>query len=255
MSWQFPTASLLALLLATLRASAWLAVCPPFNGRLIPARIKALLALTLALPATPKLVDKVPRLTADGLIVSCVEQVAVGVALGFVTALFFAAVQAAGDMIDVFGGFSLAYAFDPLSTTQSSVFGRFYNLTAVTLLFATEGHLLILRGFLNSYDTLPLDGTLSLTTLTRLLSDGVGQMFLAAMQIAGPLIAVLFLTDIAFGLLNRVAPALNAFSLGFPAKIFLTLALGGAAITVLPGALENLMEKAVYLVVRLGGGG
>ena len=46
-------------------------------------------------------------------------------------------------------------------------------------------------------------------------------MFLSALQIAGPLIAVLFLTDVAFGLLNRVAPALNAFQLGFPAKIFL----------------------------------
>jgi flagellar biosynthetic protein FliR len=254
MAWQFPTSSLLALLLATVRASAWLAVCPPFNTRLIPARIKALLALAVALPVTPKLTGQVPQPTVQGLLVSTAEQVVVGVALGFLTALFFAAIQAAGDMIDVFGGFSLAYAFDPMSATQSSVFGRFYNLVAITLLFATDGHQLVLRGFLNSYKTLPLDGTLSLATLSRLLSHGVGEMFLSAMQIAGPLIAVLFLTDIAFGLLNRVAPALNAFSLGFPAKIFLTLSLGGTAIAVLPGALSGLVDRAVYLVVRLAGG-
>ena len=79
-------------------------------------------------------------------------------------------------------------------------------------------------------------------------------MFLAALQIAGPLIAVLFLTDVAFGLLNRVAPALNAFQLGFPAKILLVLLLSGTAIAILPGILSNLVDRAVSAVVQLGGG-
>jgi flagellar biosynthetic protein FliR len=178
----------------------------------------------------------------------------VGVGLGFLTALFFAAVQAAGDLLDLFGGFSLAFAFDPLSQNQSSVFGRFYNLLAVTLLFASDGHQMVLRGFLQSYRTLPLTDTLSLTNLSKLLTEGLDDMFVAALQMAGPMIAVLFLTDIAFGLLNRVAPALNAFSLGFPAKIFLTLAMAGTAIAVLPRALDGLVDKAVSAVMSLTGG-
>ena len=87
-----------------------------------------------------------------------------------------------------------------------------------------------------------------------MLTEGLGDVFMSAVQIAGPLIAVLFLTDVAFGLLNRVAPALNAFQLGFPAKIFLTLALAGTAIAVLPRALGNLVETAVGAVVGLSGG-
>jgi flagellar biosynthetic protein FliR len=79
-------------------------------------------------------------------------------------------------------------------------------------------------------------------------------MFLAAIQIAGPLIAVLFLADVALGLLNRVAPALNAFQLGFPIKIFLVVALSGIAIAMLPTILDTLVEKAVTAVVRLSGG-
>ena len=79
-------------------------------------------------------------------------------------------------------------------------------------------------------------------------------MFLAALQIAGPLIAVLFLTDAAFGLLNRVAPAFNAFQLGFPAKIGLVLVLSGTAIAMLPGALDSLIDRAVSAVVQLTGG-
>ncbi|SDY81637.1 flagellar biosynthetic protein FliR [Micromonospora pattaloongensis] len=254
MTWQVPTASLLALLLATVRASAWLVVCPPFQGRVIPAQVKPLLALALALPVTPDLVDQAPAATAPALLVSTAEQVVVGVALGFLTALFFAAIQLAGDLIDLFGGFSVAFAFDPMSNASSSVFGRFYNLVAVTLLFASDGHQMVLRGFLQSYRTLPLDGTLSLANLSRLLTEGMGDMFMAGLQIAGPLIAVLFITDIALGLLNRVAPALNAFALGFPLKIFLTVALAGTAIAVLPNALDNLIRKAVQAVVGLSGG-
>ncbi len=254
MNWDVPTNQMIAVLLATVRVSAWLLICPPFNSRIIPGRVKALLSLCLALPMAPHLQGNVPPVETAALIASAAEQVVVGAALGFITFLFFAAVQAAGDLIDVFGGFTLAFAFDPLSQSQSSVFGRFYNLMAVTLLFASNAHLLVLRGFLQSYETLPLNGTLSIKTLSNLLTHGIGEMFLAALLIAGPLIAVLFLTDVAFGLLNRVAPALNAFSLGFPAKIFLTLTLAGTAVTLLPKALDNLIDKAVAAVVGIAGG-
>jgi flagellar biosynthetic protein FliR len=248
------TDSLTALLLASVRAAAWLVVCPPFNSRVIPAPVKALLALAVSLPLVPKLAGQVPALEAGALLVSSVEQVVVGAGLGFVTAVFFAAIQAAGDLIDTFGGFSLSFAFDPMSASQSSVFGRFYNLIAVTLLFITNGHQMVLRGFLHSYTTLPLDGTLSLSRLGAVISHGLPAMFLAALQIAGPLIAVLFLTDVAFGLLNRVAPALNAFALGFPAKILIVLLLGGSAIAILPNALTGLIERAVQAVLSVAGG-
>lgn len=254
MKFELSTASLLALLLGTVRASAWLIVCPPFNSRLLPAPVKALLAMAIALPMVPKLNKELPELSMGALLSSAVEQVVIGVALGFVTALFFAAVQAAGDLLDLFGGFAVASAYDPLSSTQSSVMGRFYNLSAVTLLFMSDGHQMVLRGFLSSYETLPLTGALSLGQLSHLLTEGLGEMFVAALQMAGPLIAVLFLTDIAFGLLNRVAPALNAFSLGFPAKIFLTLSLAGTAILVLPRVVDGLVNKAVSAVVQITGG-
>lgn len=254
MNWDLPIAELVAVMLGATRAGAWLMLCPPFNSRLIPPQIKVLLSIGLALPMAPHLTATMPSIETSALIASAALQVFVGAALGFITLLFFAAVQAAGDLIDVFGGFTLAAAYDPLSQNQSSVFGRFYNLVAVTLLFASDGHQLVLRGFLQSYSTLPLDASFSMETFGRLLTAGIGEMFVAALQIAGPLIAVLFLTDVAFGLLNRVAPALNAFQLGFPAKIFLVLTLAGTAITILPRALDSLIDKAVSAVVQLSGG-
>jgi flagellar biosynthesis protein FliR len=246
-------AELVAIMLGAARAGAWMVLCPPFNSRLIPVPVKALLSVGLALPMTPYLRSSLPSIETADIIASAALQVFIGAALGFVTLMLFAAIQAAGDLLDVFGGFTLAMAYDPLSQSQSSIFGRFYSLMAVTLLFATDGHQLILRGFLQTFRTLPLNASFSMGTLNDLLIRGVGEMFLAALQIAGPLIAVLFLTDAAFGLLNRVAPALNAFQLGFPAKIFLVLTLSGTAIAVLPRLLDGIVEKAVSAVLHLSG--
>jgi flagellar biosynthetic protein FliR len=254
MNWDVPIADLLALLLGAARTGAWMMICPPFNSRLIPGTVKALLSVGLTLPLFPYLRHTVPSLDTGDIVASAALQVFVGASLGFITAMLFAALQAAGDLLDVFGGFTLAMGYDPLSLNQSSVFGRFYNLVATTILFASDGHQMILRGFLQSFKTLPLNVTFSLNTFSQLLLKGIGEMFLAALQIAGPLIAVLFMTDVAFGLLNRVAPALNAFQLGFPAKILMVLLLSGLAITTLPQVLETIVDKATSAVLQISGG-
>ncbi len=249
-----PTNGLIALLLASIRAAAWLAIAPPLNSRLVPAPVKALLSVGITLPVLPQLTAHAPAAEVPALLTCAVEQVAVGTALGFLTSLLFSAVQAAGDLIDLFGGLTLAFAFDPFSQSQSSIFGRFYHLIAITLLFVTDGYQLVLHGFLLSYRTLPLDGTLSLSTLDKLLVHGLPAMFLASLQIAGPMVAVLFCADVALGLLNRVAPALNAFSLGFPAKILLTLLLSGSAIMLLPQTVRGLVTHAVHAMLTAAGG-
>lgn len=249
MSAQLPMAGIVTLLLASIRVAAWLTIAPPFDSRIIPSQVKALLSVCMALPVVPRLQGHLPAFTVPELLASAVEQVIVGAVLGFVTALFFAAVQAAGDLIDLFGGLTVAFAFDPFSNNQSSIFGRFYHLIAITLLFVTDGYALVYRGFMLSYQAVPLDGTLSLGTASKLITAGLPAMFVAALQIAGPLAAVMFCADIALGLLNRVAPALNVFSLGFPAKILMTLALAGAAIAMLPDSVHGLIDQAVQAIL------
>ena len=78
-------------------------------------------------------------------------EVVIGAALGFVVQVFFTAVQMAGDLIDVTGGFSLQPAYDPLAMTQNATIGRLHYLLAITLLFTSGGHLLIVKGFATSY--------------------------------------------------------------------------------------------------------
>ena len=105
----------------------------------------------------------------------------IGAGLGFLTRLLFAAVESAGALLDVFGGFSLAAAYDPLTTTMTSVFGRFYGLLCTTLIFATDVHLVIFQGFLRTFTAIPLDAAISLSP-TRLgpRPAASSQLFVAA---------------------------------------------------------------------------
>lgn len=255
MSFDVPTAQLVAFLLAGVRAAAWLVVVPPFNTRAIPAQVKVALAMGLALPVTPQLAAHAPSTDVAPLVQAVAMQVAAGLALGVVVLVLVAAVETAGSLIDLFGGFSMSQAYDPMGSNQNTVIARMHQMVAVTLLFAVNGHLLLLNGFLRSYQAMPLDGHLALNHLARVLTHDVSTFFLAALQIAAPLVAVSFVADLGLGLLTRAAPALNIFSLGFPVKVMLTLVLVGSTFAMLPNAVTNLLHTAVQSIVSVAGGG
>ena len=145
-------------------------------------------------------------------------------------------------------------AMDPLSLLQTSVLGRLHQVTAVTLLFVTDGHVMIVHGLTRSVQVTPGVMT-SWNQAAEAAVQGSSAMFLGALQIAAPVIAALLIADVALGLLTRAAPALNAFSLAYPMKILLTLLLAGLVIARLPGALDDLVQHAVLTVLRVVGGG
>jgi flagellar biosynthetic protein FliR len=237
------TSLLVAFLLATVRTSAWIVLVPPFGGRTIPGITKAALSMALAFPVANRLAPQAPEPQLGPMLSAILMNVAAGLTLGIVTLVLFSAIRAAGELIDFIGGFSLTQAFDPMMLQNSSIFGRFNQLLAVTLLFASDGYLIIVKGLLSSYDALPLHGTAPLKVLQELITKDVGTFMVSAVEIAGPLLAVLFLADIGLGLLTKAAPSLNVFSLGFPLKILITLSLIGVTFLALPEALSALLGK------------
>jgi flagellar biosynthetic protein FliR len=233
-------------LLAMVRATAWVFTCPPFGTRLVPTTIKIGLAAALTLSLGPQLNQMAVPLEAGPLIGAAVLQACAGVALGFVGILLFSAFSAAGSMIDLFGGFTVAQLYDPLTQQTTSVFGRFYQLLATVLLFAVGGHLLLVRGFLDSFHAAPVSmpggpgGAMA-----GGLAGALGAFFLAALEIAAPLLGALFLADIALGLLARSAPDLNVLLLGLPGKLLLTISAAGLTFPLLPGAVHSVTEAVV----------
>jgi len=201
------------------------------------------MSLGLAFAVGSQLSGDVPTGLVE-LAVSALTQVFVGLAMGYVTYLLFEAVTAAGSLIDVFGGFSLASAFDPLTLNQNTVFGRFHQMLMVMLLFVTGGHLIVIGGMLKSFDVLPVGDFPVLDSAPDVLTTAFSMFFLTAIQIAMPMIAVMFLADLSLALLTKVAPQLNAIQVMFPAKIGLTLLLIGLSFPVLPGAVSRIVDLA-----------
>ena len=248
-------APLVAYLLVSVRLAAWLVVAPPFSSRSVPVLAKSLLALGLALAVVPgmrhvEVPTDIVTLAATGL-----QEALIGASLGFVTYLVFAAVEAAGSLVDVFGGFSLAAAFDPLSQNMNSIHGKLFSMLATMLLFASGAHLLVIGGLLRTFERMPVGTAWQPAGVADVVSTAFGMFFTAAVQIALPLIGVLFLADLGLALLTRVAPQLNAIGIMFPAKIGLTLLVVGMSFTVLPDALTRLLETLSEAMQAMGTAG
>lgn len=244
-----------AALLAVVRATAFIVIAPPFSYNAIPLRIKGMLALGLALAMTARVGAGHQVSDTGAFVVSVFSELLTGALLGFMVYLVFAAVQSAGSLLDLFGGFSMAQAFDPQAMVNGAQFTRLFQMTTLALLFASDGYQLVIGGLARSFDAVPLGGGLDLTRPVHVLTGAVSEMFLAAVQIAGPLLVILFLADAGLGLLTRVAPALNAFALGFPLKIMLTLSLGGLVIMGLGQVVGHLVVTAIGHVLEVMGGG
>ena len=246
---------LLAFLLASIRIVAWIVVVPPFSSRVFPATAKVILSLALAFAVAPAMTAAQVPLDTGGLLLTVGAQALIGLTMGFVTSLLFAAVAAAGSLVDVFGGFALAQGFDPLSQNMNTVFGKFHQMLATVLLFSTGGHLLVIGGLLTTFEMLPVGDLPELSRGSELIQSTFSLFFVMAVQIALPMIAVLFVADLGLALMTKVAPQLNAINVMFPAKIGLTLLLIGFSFPVLPGAIRRLVELSMAAMAQVAGGG
>ncbi|WP_345375549.1 flagellar biosynthetic protein FliR [Frondihabitans cladoniiphilus] len=241
--------SIEAVMLAGVRIVVFMVIAPPFNFKGIPAQVKALIGLGLALAVSAHVVPGYHSLDTGHFLVALVLELVTGGILGFLVWVIFAAIQSAGSAIDLFGGFQLAQAYDPQQNVNGAQFTRLFQMTSLVLMFTTGGYLLVIGGLLRTFDAIPIGGAISLAHPIEMLTNVTVQMFLATLQIAGPLIVVLFLADVGLGLLTRVAPALNAFQMGFPLKVMISLGLGGMVFIGLPSLVSNLSGQAFQALV------
>ncbi|MBW4078083.1 MAG: flagellar biosynthetic protein FliR [Acidobacteria bacterium] len=253
MGFSLSSSFVVALALAFARSIAWVSMCPPFSNASIPRMMKVGLAGSLAYFAAGALQhDVLPQSDAQ-VMVQIVVQVVVGLVLGYIVSLFVNAVSNAGRLVDLFSGMNLPQAIDPLSLQQSSIFGQFYNLVVTTLLFTTGAATVIVGGFLRSYQAI---GTtfpkFAMGSLAQSVTSDVAAFFAAAMEIAAPLIAVLFCTQILLALLSKAAPQINVFVFGMPLQILVALIGVSIALIALPNDVMNLVGRAMS---QLFGGG
>jgi flagellar biosynthetic protein FliR len=178
------------------------------------------------------------------LIIALVQEVLIGLMLGTVAALIFAGIQAAGEIIDMQMGLSVASTFDPSQGGQASVVARFFSEIMLVLFLAIDGHHLLLVALRKSYEVLPMLQVWNFGLTGRTLAELGGSVFAVGISLAAPIVLVIFLLDFAFGMVSRVAPQVNVFMLGFQCKPPL-----GEAVLLLTAPL--LVERMLFLLSRV----
>jgi flagellar biosynthesis protein FliR len=151
-----------------------------------------------------------------------VQQLVIGLAMGFSVSLAFAAVQLAGDFIGAQMGLGFAWFVDPQSSAQSPMVGSLLNLIATLIFLAIDGHLILLAVISKSFTFAPIGSTfVDVMDWHKLLAAG-STVFSIGLHLALPAVAAVFISNVALGVLTRAAPQLNLFAIGFP----ITLSLG-----------------------------
>lgn len=238
--------------LASVRVLAFLLVAPPFSNSSVPVRIRLGLATVLALVVTPRLSIPEEMVDTAGLLAGIVYQVAIGVAMGFAVQVLFSAVQSAGALIDHSAALSGAAIFDPFSSSGQAPMARIYQMLATLLLFSSGGYLLFVAGVMRSFEAAPLGG-MDLGNVGRTLTDSVSDFFVAALQIGLPLLAALFMAELLLGLLAKAAPQMNLLVVGFGVKSLVLLGVGGAALALLPRAIEIIVDQSLRAMSAIAG--
>ena len=193
---------------------------PVLSDRSFPvsARIGLAVAITvLVLPSLPAPAVRDP-ISWYGLQI-LVQQVLIGLAIGFVMRLVFTAIELAGELMGTTMGLGFATLFDPHSQGRTSVISQFMSMIGIMLFLATDLHLLLIDSVIDSFQSLPINRTpLDRNGWEQLVYLG-SRIFSTGLQLSMPVITALLIANLALGILTRAAPQLNLFSIGFPVTL------------------------------------
>lgn len=228
-----------------------IAVAPVTGGPQFPARGKIGLALLVSIVLTPALpaLPSIDPSSWHGLFMLA-HEMAIGIALGFLMRLVFAAIELAADLIGLQMGLGFAQFYDVAAQAQVPVMGRFFGLAATLTFLAINGHLLLFSVLADSFTTIPVGGGIGATFWGALSSAG-GHMLFSALSLALPVIAALLITNLALGVLNRAAPQLNIFAVGFPMTLIVGMLAAVFSISYFLPIFEQLVGEAISVMLKL----
>jgi len=245
------TTWLATLLWPFMRIGAMFAAAPIFSARSVPVRIRVILAFLIAwllVPSLPAPPD-VDLISGQALLIS-VHQVLIGVAMGFILQMVFAAFVIAGQSIAMAMGLGFASMIDPQNGMQVPVVSQVFLIMVTLVFLALNGHLVLIDVLAKSFENLPIGMMVpSRDGFLQLVNWG-SDMFAGGMLIALPAVAALLLVNLAFGVTTRAAPQLNIFAVGFPVMIMVGLAFIILTLPTITSHLGRLMMDATDLIQR-----
>lgn len=214
---------------------------PLFGGRTVSNQIKVVTIFAMTLVLYPVVSSRIPPLPAAtiplGLLV--VRETLVGLSLGLLSQIIFAAVEFCGQLVSIQTGLSIATQFDPTAGTQFSSLAILQNLLAMLLFMALGVHHVFIRAIVESYQLIPVGGWHVTGELVQFFTTAVAQVFILGIKLAGPVMAALLATSVVLGIMARAFPQMNVFLVSMPLNIGLGFLMLGLSIMVFTRTLEH----------------
>jgi flagellar biosynthetic protein FliR len=199
------------------RILALISSAPLLSHRAFPTRTKVALAVAIAAVLAPG-IESVPLGEAlDATFFSLLlRNIAIGLAMGFSVRLVFTGIELAGQMVGLQVGLNIAGFFNPEASDTDNPIANFVSLVVLLLFLALDGHLALIAALARSFEAFPIAGHGDLTASVMPVVQLGSQIFASALSISLPILAVMLLVNLVLGVMARVSPQLNLFSVGFP---------------------------------------
>ncbi len=243
---QFSERQLVGFILVLARVSPLFLLAPIFSSKMVPARARGVLAVAISFGLAP-LAMHGQHLSTDTTTLAGLlgKEILVGLAYAFALAAVFAAISTAGSLLDMAVGFSFGSLVDPITGVQSTILAQLYAMVGVLIFIVLDGDHWMIEGLARSYQLVPLTRFPSINALVGGADKAFISIFGSAIELAAPVMIAALLTDCALGLVARVMPQLNVFSLAFPAKIAIGLLVMGVSLPFVGGWISDQVQVSV----------
>jgi flagellar biosynthetic protein FliR len=237
-----------------LRIGACLMVAPLFGASYVPPRVRIVLAAALTLVALPLIprVDGLTLLSVDG-VITTVQQIVIGVAMGFALQLMFDALNLGGQLLANGMGLGLAFNIDPLRGVETPALGQLYVVIGTLTFTALDGHVALIETLVASFHGLPVGPSGFSPQALQSLADWGNQLFMGAVRIALPGMTALLVINLAFGVTSRAAPSLNLFAVGLPVTLVFGLVVIWLGLPSMERGWLDLLNSGFGFLRALGG--
>ena len=232
-----------AYVLVLVRISGLMLTAPIYSSQVIPARVRAGLAMVVAAMIFPLVGGEAPReITLATAAVGLVGELMIGATIGLALSILISGGEVAGLVIGRQASIALANVFDPARNEQTSIVGQVYTMTLTTLFLLAGGHRATMAALLDTYDAIPLLSFQFNHSIVLLFVEMLGAAFILGIRLAGPVLIALFLLGTAMAFISRTMPQFNVLSVGFTLRVLVGMAVAALAL----GLSEQILLDAVW---------
>ncbi len=231
-----------ALILVSIRIFSFFILVPIFFPNGTPNVVKVGITLVMAYILMPG-IDYSSISNIDStmfFVINCLNEVAAGLTLGFLTSLCFYMVRIAGNLMDMQMGFAMVSMFDPTSNSNTTLIERLLYWFSLVIFFIVDGHHMLIKSLIQSFSVIKLGSFFLNQASINIIFKAFIEYFGIAIQIGIPIVLILLFTDLTMSLIARTVPQLNIMILGLPIKIMVGFASFCFALPIFLKLMENL---------------